>query len=132
MAAERLSVIVVDDDEDVRRVLRLAFEVDGRFDVIGAGGSAEDAIWLASVHRPDAIVLDVRMPGLDGLSALPLIRTEAPQAKVLVFSVLDEELMGPQLEAAGADDYQVKGTAPIKIVERLAELCRDVPRDRRR
>lgn len=124
MAAENLSVIVIDDDEDVRQVMRLAFEVDGRFDVIGLGESAQDAVWLASTYKPDAILLDVRMPEVDGLAALPDIRRAAPSAKVLVFSVLDEELMAPQLDDAGADGYVPKGTSPVSIIDCLAQLCR--------
>lgn len=124
MVAETFSVIVIDDDEDVRGVMRLAFEADGRFDVLAVGESAYDAIWLASAYEPDAILLDIRMPEQDGLTALPAIRQEAPGAKVMVFSVLDEELMRGQLEAAGADDYLPKGTSPNVIIDRLADLCR--------
>ncbi|MDP9067379.1 MAG: response regulator transcription factor [Actinomycetota bacterium] len=125
MTAENLSVIVIDDDQDVRLVMKLAFEVDGRFDVIALGESADDAVALTAAHQPDAIVLDVRMPDVDGLTVLPSIRREAPDAKVMLFSVLDEELMGPELQAAGADDYLPKGTSPAEIIDRLADLCVD-------
>lgn len=118
-----LTVVVIDDDPDVRSVMRMAFEADGRFLVLAEADSALEGVRLASSWRPDAILLDVRMPEVDGLSILPDIRRQAPDAKVLVFSVLDEELMRPQLEAAGADDYRAKGTSPIEIVHRLAALC---------
>ena len=123
MAADNLSVIVIDDDEDVRRVMKLAFEVDGRFEVLAVGESAQDAIWLASNYEPDAILLDVRMPDLDGLAALPAIREQSPGTKVMAFSVLDEDLMRPQLEAAGVDAYLPKGTPLDDIIRRLVELC---------
>ncbi len=97
-----LTVVVVDDDPDVRSVMRMAFEADGRFLVLAEAEGALEGVRLASSWQPDAILLDVRMPEVDGLSILPDIRRQAPDAKVLVFSVLDEELMRPQLEAAGA------------------------------
>lgn len=123
MSGDGLSVIVIDDDADVRLVMKLAFELDGRFQVIALGDCAEDALSLTAAHHPDVIVLDVRMPDVDGLTVLPELRREAPEAKVMVFSVLDEELMGWQLEAAGADDYLTKGTSPTLIVDRVADLC---------
>lgn len=125
MAGRLLSVLVVDDNEDVRHVMRMSFELDGRFEVIGVGETAHDAIWMASRYQPDAILLDVRMPEMDGLAALPALRREAPASKVMLYSVLDEELMRPQLENVGVHDYVSKSTAPSEIVERMAELCAD-------
>lgn len=123
MAAGKLRVIVIDDNEDVRAVMRMAFELDGRFDLVAVGENAQRAIWLASLHQPDAMLLDLRMPEMDGLAALPGIRREAAGTKVVLFSVLDDEVMLPRVEAAGAHGYVSKSTSPIEIVQRVADLC---------
>ena len=123
MSSGKLRVVVVDDTEDVCAVMHMAFEHNGRFDVVALGEDAQEAIVLASVHQPDVMLLDLRMPHMDGLAALPEIRRGSPDTKVMLFSVLDEEVMRPGIEAAGADDYVSKSTSPIEIVQRVADLC---------
>lgn len=123
MPTGKLRVVVVDDTEDVRVVMRMSFEHDGRFEVVALGEDAERAIELASTHHPDAMLLDLRMPHMDGLAALPAIRRESPGTRVMLFSVLDEDVMRPRIEAAGADGYVSKSISPTEIIQRMADLC---------
>ena len=79
-AGDRVRVALADDDEDIRLLLRLAFEADDRFDVVGEAADGAGAIALAADTDPDVLVLDRQMPVLDGVAALPEIRRRAPRS----------------------------------------------------
>jgi DNA-binding NarL/FixJ family response regulator len=106
---ERLRTLLVDDVEDIRALVRLLMEQDGRFDVVAEGADGAEAIALAREHRPDVVVLDLAMPVMDGLTALPALRQELPNARVVVLSGFPADQMGPVAEDAGAVGYLEKG-----------------------
>jgi PAS domain S-box-containing protein len=86
-------VLLVDDAASVRALLRATLEQSGAFDVVGEAGNGDAAVALAEQLRPDVIVLDLAMPGVDGLTALPELARRAPGATIVVFSeaIGDEE-----------------------------------------
>jgi CheY-like chemotaxis protein len=88
---------LVDDLPDIRLVMRLLLEADGRAEVVGEAADGVEAVRLAGDLHPDAVVLDLRMPGMDGVSALPLIRDAAPGAVVVALSALP---VGPMTDRA--------------------------------
>ena len=93
----KVRVLLVDDLSDIRLVMRLLLEADGRAEVVGEAADGTEAVRLAGELRPDAVVLDLRMPGMDGVSALPLIRDAAPGAVVVALSALP---VGPMTDMA--------------------------------
>src|SRR3954451_20275578 len=72
-------VVVVDDIADLRWLLRAALNTDGRFDVVGEASDGQEAVSVVKLTQPDVVVLDLRMPKMDGLEALAQIVTVAPQ-----------------------------------------------------
>jgi len=84
------TVVVVDDAAEVRAVVRAQLGLSRRFAVVGEGGSGQDAIRLASEHRPDAILLDLRMPGVDGLAAIGGILAASPGTRVVVYTGIED------------------------------------------
>src|SRR4051794_26929561 len=76
-------VLIVDDTPEIRGLVRLLMDRDGH-EVVGEGADGREGIELAARLNPDVIVLDVRMPNMTGLEALPIIRRSAPDAKVVV------------------------------------------------
>jgi CheY-like chemotaxis protein len=90
-------VLLVDDLSDIRLVMRLLLEADGRAEVVGEAIDGAEAVRLAAELHPDAIVLDLRMPGMDGVTALPLIRDASPGAVVVALSALP---VGPMTDRA--------------------------------
>jgi DNA-binding NarL/FixJ family response regulator len=109
MAASRLRVLLVDDVEDIRALLRLLMEQDGRFDVVAEASNGEQAIALAEIHKPDVVVLDLAMPIMDGLTALPRLRAIVPDVRVVILSGFPADQMGPATTEAGAVGYLEKG-----------------------
>lgn len=80
-------VVVVDDEPEVRLLFRYLLASDGRFAVVGEAGDGAEAVAVTERERPDAVVLDLQMPKVSGLEALPLLRELAP---VVVVSAHDE------------------------------------------
>src|SRR5881409_4440853 len=111
-------ILLVDDHPLTRSALAGLLQQHG-FDVVGEAADGESAVTRASELQPDLILLDLSMPGLDGLSALPRLREAAPSCEVVVLTASGEEenLLGAI--RAGAAGYLLKSEPPARIVEFL-------------
>lgn len=108
------SVLLVDDVKDMRGLVRLMLERTGRLHVVGEAADGREALELAKRLQPDAVILDLNMPVMDGFEALPRILEVSPRSKVIIHSGIDDDVMGHRLtDAAG---YIVKGTASAESV----------------
>ena len=114
-----LSVLVVDDDATFRRMLVAVLDDEG-FDVLGAATDGLEGVSLARSLRPDAIMLDVRMPGLDGLAAGRQIRDADPEVRLVFLSAYDDPTLQREAAALGANDFLVKGCRLSELVDALA------------
>lgn len=98
--AATIRVLIVDDQESYRSAARLVVELADGFEVAGEATSGEDAIALVDELHPDLVLMDVKMPGIDGLEATRRILAGHPDVKVLVFSTYSaEDYERPALEA---------------------------------
>ena len=104
-------VLVVDDSEDVRFLLSVQLTGMAGVEVVGEAADGEDAVRMATELRPDLVLLDLAMPRMDGLQALPLIRAAVPGVRVVVLSGFEDSVMGARAVEAGACRYVEKGTA---------------------
>ena len=121
-ALEQLRVVLVDDTDDIRLLVRLALDQAGGFAVVGEAGDGLEAIDVVRDTRPDLILLDLSMPRMDGLEALPTLRGLCPTATILVLSGFEDESLAPMARSAGADGYLRKGASPQEIVQRVRQL----------
>ena len=110
-----------DDVPSLRTLVRSLFEEDPAVVVVGEAGEAPTAIREIAALQPDVVLLDLSMPGMDGLEALPHIRDAAPDVCVIVFSGFTVERMAGIARAHGAHHYVTKG----EELESLRELVRD-------
>lgn len=118
----RFRVVVAEDVPDLRFLLTRALTASGRFEVVGAAANGQEAIAQATALRPDLTLLDLAMPVMDGLEALPLIRAAVPDCTVVVLSGFDAQTMAAPALARGAAGYLVKGLSPVGLVGELLAL----------
>jgi len=119
-----LTLVVVDDHEVVREGLRLSLSRAPHIRVVGEAADGASAVELAERRKPDVVIMDVRMPGIDGLEATKLLAERAPEVKVLIFTAFSERsLLGRGLES-GAKGYILK-EAPhqtlVRAIEKVAQ-----------
>jgi len=116
-------VLIVDDHAVVRSGLRLLLEAEEGLEPVGEAGNARDAVFQARALKPDVILLDLVMPETTGLEALPQLKHENPDAKVLILSMQDEPRYVREAFAAGASGYVLKEAADTEVVAAIREIA---------
>ena len=118
-----ISVVIVDDHAVVRSGLRLLLEAEDDIHVEDEGGTAEEAIRLARLHKPDVVLLDVTMPGRSGLEVADEVKQAAPKANILVLSMHDDPSYVREAFANGASGYLLKEAADADLVAAVREVA---------
>jgi len=118
-----IRVVIVDDHVVVRSGLRLLLEGEEDIHVEDEGGTAEEAIRLARLHKPDVVLLDVTMPGRSGLDAAAEIKQAAPATQILVLSMHDDPSYVREAFAAGASGYLLKEAADADLVAAIRDVA---------
>ncbi len=117
------TIVIVDDAPEVRAVLRTSFQFSGELDVVGEGADGAAAVELAGRHLPSLMLLDVSMPGMDGLEALPQVRRASPETRVVMYSGFDEDGLARRTAQLGASAFiQKAGSLEVLVNELLAVL----------
>ena len=120
-------VVIADDTPDIRMLLRWSLEPDERFEIVGEAANGAEALVLLNENEVDAILLDLAMPVMDGLQAIPRIKSESPHTRIVVLSGFDEESMAGEALSRGADVYLEKGVAVAEVAAVLADMCKKGP-----
>jgi DNA-binding NarL/FixJ family response regulator len=115
-------VLVVDDSYSIRTEIRLLLE-DAGLTVVGEGSHGAEGVMLARELRPDVVVMDVRMPILDGIAATGHIIRDLPGTRVVVFSAFDDEELTEAALAAGATNVLIKGASPAAIADAVRDAA---------
>ena len=110
-----VKVVIADDHEVVRRGL-VSLLSGSEVKIVGEAANGEDACRTVRKLKPDVVLLDIRMPGKDGLSALEKIRSEMPGVRVVMLSTFDNPTYIARAVAAGAHDYILKGSSRAEII----------------
>lgn len=121
-----LRTVIIDDTEDLRDLLRLALDRGG-FDVVGEAGDGKAGIDVVRAERPDVVLLDLSMPVMDGLEALPTIRRTCPAATIIVLSGFGATQMSERAIAQGADGYVQKGASLDSILDYVRDVTAGAP-----
>ena len=122
MTLAPVKVLIVDDSRDLRDLLGLKVATWGGYEVVGLAADGEEAVELARTHQPDVVLLDLAMPRMDGLQALPLILEAVPGVRVVVLSGFDKHTMADRAMEAGAHRYVEKGLSTKELSHVVAEV----------
>lgn len=121
-SAERIRVVLADDVDELRTLVRFALERTGRFRVVAEAANGAEAVDVAGEAQPDLLLLDISMPVMDGLEALPKVREASPGTVVVMLSGFSEDRLGAVTAGAGAAAYLEKGISPLVLVDRLLDI----------
>jgi len=118
-----LRLVVVDDQELVRKGFRMILEHAG-FDVVGEAADGIEAVHVAAQLAPDVLLMDIRMPRLDGIAATRRVLASSPQTKVVVLTTFDLDEYVYQAIQAGASGFLLKDLAPADLVHAVRGVAR--------
>ena len=119
-----IRVLVVDDHPVVRHGLTAIMGYESDIEVVGDAADGEEAVRLILERRPDVVLLDLRLPKLDGVEVMRQVRAQAPQVRFLVLTTYDtDEYIGPAL-AAGAQGYLLKDALPDELARGVRAVMR--------
>ena len=119
----RIRLLVVDDEARVRQGLQMRLALEPDLEVVGEAADGETALHLALGLRPDVVVIDLLMPGMDGLAAIRLLRLATPASGILAFSIRDGLAVRRETAAAGAAAFVAKQDGPDRLLAAIRDLA---------
>jgi DNA-binding NarL/FixJ family response regulator len=124
---EAKRIVIVDDHPLFRKGLQELIHSDGSFSVCGEAGNASEAMDVIRKLHPDLIIVDLSLPGANGIELIKNIRAEYPKLPILVLSMHDESLYALRSMRAGADGYVMKHEAMANVVQAIHEVFNGRP-----
>jgi len=115
VTGKSIRVVLCDDVAELRTLMRYGLEEQPGLIVVGEAGDAATGVALVAQTLPDAVLLDLSMPGMDGLQAIPLIIEASPTTAIVVFSGFAADRMAALALEIGADRYVEKGSSLVDI-----------------
>jgi DNA-binding NarL/FixJ family response regulator len=119
---DRIRVLLVDDDALVRSGLKMMLAGAEQLEVVGEADDGRGVLAAVDLHRPDVVLMDIRMPQLDGIAATRLLRTQPRPPEVIVLTTFDADELVLRALQAGAAGFLLKDTAPIEIVRAIESV----------
>jgi len=114
-----LKVLIVDDDALIREGLKILLEIESDFQVVGTAGNGQEALEMCRKKKPDLVLMDIRMPVMDGVLGTKLIKSHFKDIKVVVLTTfMDDEYIKEALKS-GAEGYILKNQPADSIIESL-------------
>jgi DNA-binding NarL/FixJ family response regulator len=117
-----IKILLFDDSKHIRESLALLFETDDRFEWKGSYASTDQAEELITISRPDVVLMDIDMPGRNGIASVGDIRQQFPDLPILMLTVFDDTDRVFDSLRRGAMGYLLKSTAPDKLIAALIEV----------
>ena len=118
----RIRVLLVDDHPMVREGMKRQLEGEGGFEVVGEVDSVEEAMVELERGKAEIVVMDIQLPGVDGVEGTRLMKARHPEVKVVIVSAYGEDYLVPSIEA-GADGYLLKTLPPVELVKSMYQVA---------
>lgn len=124
MTTAATSILLADDHAVLRTGLRLLINSQPDMQVVGEAGNGSEAVALARELNPDVVLLDLNMPGMDGLQAIPLLRRDAPHSRILILTMHDDVTYLREALRAGASGYILKKAVDSELLMAIQTVMR--------
>ena len=118
-----VTILIVDDDPLVRAGLRLILGGSPSLQVVGEGSDGDEAVDLVTEHRPDVVLMDIRMPRVDGLEATRRLQALPEPPRTIVLTTFDSDDLVLRALTVGADGFLLKDTPPPRMVEAILQVA---------
>jgi len=125
--SEQIRVLVVDDDALVRAGLTMLLAGVDDIEIVGEAADGSEVEHAVAEHRPDVVLMDIRMPGMDGLAATEIVRARDPSPEVIVLTTFDADDHVLSALRAGASGFLLKDTSPADIVRAIRAVAAGEP-----
>ena len=119
---DKITILIADDHTLVRETWSFILNTDPRFRVIAESGSGEDAVELAKQLRPNVIIMDINLPGMNGIDATQLIRKFSPTSKILGVSLHTQPTYARKMIQKGAMGYVTKNSSREEMFKAIMEV----------
>jgi DNA-binding NarL/FixJ family response regulator len=123
MTQPRVRVLIVDDDDLMRAGLRGVLSSDEAIEIVGEAGDGREAAYRTRLLRPDVVLMDVRMPDLDGISATREVLATFPEAKVVILTTFEQDDYIFGALTAGASGFLLKRTRPEELIAAIHTIA---------
>lgn len=123
MSSGDISVLIVDDHPLLRQGLSTLLELEGGITVVGQASNGPEALRLAEQLRPQVILLDINMPGMNGVEVAKILREKQPEIGILVLTIHDNESYVKEMIRSGAKGYLLKDAEPRQVVQAIKQVA---------
>jgi len=121
-----MKLLIVDDDMLIRKSLKISLSRESDITIVGLAENGAQAVDICKTELPDVVLMDINMPGIDGIAATRLIKKHCPEVKIMMLTTFDDRPNIQQALAAGADGYLVKTDKISDIAGKLRVLIAGV------
>ncbi len=118
-APQKVSIVIADDHPMMLMGVRALLSTEPRYEIVGEATNAEDAIAMAKRLAPNIVVMDISLPGMNGLEAAGLLRRDMPSVKVVILSMYEEHEYVMSFIRSGASAYVLKNNSPQELLVAL-------------
>ena len=117
-----ISLVIVEDLDEVREALKQFISLNPEFKILGTSKTAEEALYDIPKLRPDIAIMDISLPGINGIECIREIKSKVPQTQFMMFTVYENDEKVFEALKAGASSYLLKNTGLVQMIEALKEL----------
>jgi len=117
-----ISLVIVEDLDEVREALKQFISLNPEFKVLGTSKTAEEALYEIPKLKPDIAIMDINLPGINGIECIREIKSKVPQTQFMMFTVYENDEKVFEALKAGASGYLLKNTGLVQMIEALKEL----------
>jgi len=123
-----IKVVIFEDNTNLRRGLTTLINGSNGFECTGAFGNCDNLIKNITDTKPDVVLMDIQMPGMDGIEAVKMLKPQFPEIKILMETIFEDDEKVFNSICSGAEGYILKNTPPVQILQAIREIhCGGAP-----